>query len=71
MTKSSKSNFQKALKTITSVVETQLSKFPSELADAKREKINQIASSAASRSRGKSLKLSRTRASRLSTRSRA
>ena len=71
MTKPKKASFEKALKTIADVVEGQLSKLPPEIADAKRKEINLIASTAARRARGKPLKPSRTRASRLSSRSRA
>jgi hypothetical protein len=71
MAKTSKANFGKALKVITQIVEEQLAKLPPEVADAKRGKIHQIAASAGPRVRGKSLKPSRTRASRLSARSRA
>ena len=69
MTKARKSDFQKTLDMITDIVERQLSKLPPEIADAKRKEIHRIASSAGSRGRGKSLKPSRTRGNRLSTRS--
>jgi hypothetical protein len=71
MTKTRKAGFQKVLDIISEVVEEQLSNLPPEMADSKRKKIHQIASSAGSRARGKSLKPSRTRARRLSARSRA
>jgi hypothetical protein len=71
MPKTRKASFQKTLKIISDVVEGQLMKLPPEVADAKRKKIHQIASTAGPRVRGKSLKPSRTRASRLSARSHA
>ena len=71
MTKARKAGFKKVLQILTDVVEGQLSKFPLEVADAKRKKIHRIASSGGPRGRGKSLKPSRTRANRLSVRSRA
>ena len=52
MTKSSTVDFRKALRIITEVVEGQLSKLPSKVADKKRERIHQIASKAGLRSRG-------------------
>lgn len=71
MTKARKTSFQKALKVIVDVVEGQLSKLPAEVADAKREKIREIAASVGPRGRGKPLRPSRTRASRRSARSHA
>jgi hypothetical protein len=71
MTKTRKAGFQKTIKIISDVVESQLSKLPPDVAVAKREKIHQIAASAGQRGRGKPLKPSRTRASRLSIRSHA
>jgi hypothetical protein len=71
MTKTKKTSFQKALKVIADLVEGQLLKLPPEVADAKREKIRQIAASVGPRGRGKPLRPSRTRASRLSARSHA
>lgn len=71
MTKTRKAEFQKVLNAISDVVESQLSKLPPEVADSKRKKIHEIASNAGQRARGKSLKPSRTRASRLSARSHA
>ena len=71
MVKTKKAGFQKALKIIVDVVEGQLSKLPPEIADAKRKRINRIASSAGRPARGKLSKPSGTRANRLSTRSRA
>jgi hypothetical protein len=71
MAKTRKASFQRSLKTIVDVVEGQLVKLPPDVADAKRDKIHQIASSAGHGGRGKLLKPSRTRASRPSARSRA
>ena len=71
MVKSKKASFEKALKIIAGVVEGQLAKLPPEIADAKRKKIDRIAASAGRPARGKLSKPSRTRARRLSTRSRA
>jgi hypothetical protein len=71
MAKTRKAEFRKVLNVISEIVEGQLSKLPPEVADAKRKKIHQIASSAGQRARGKSLKHSRTRVNRLSARSHA
>jgi hypothetical protein len=71
MSKTKRTSFEKTLEIIADVVEGQLSKLPPEIADAKRKKISLIASSAGRPARGKLSKPSRTRARRLSTRSRA
>ena len=70
MTKTREAEFQKILTLITDAVEGQLSKLPPEVAETKRQKIHQIASSFSESVLGKSSKRARTRANRLSARSR-
>jgi hypothetical protein len=70
MTKTRKAEFQKILSLITDAVEGQLSKLPPEVAETKRKKIHQIASSFSESVLGKSSKRARTRANRLSARPR-
>jgi hypothetical protein len=71
MTKTRKAEIQKILDLITGAVEGQLSALPPEVAETKRKKIHQIASSFSQSVLGKSSKRARTRANRLSARSRA
>ena len=70
MTKKKDANLQKVLDVIADFVEGQLSKLPSEIAEAKRKQVNQILSGATRPARKKNPKPSRPRAKRPSRRPR-
>lgn len=70
MTQKKDANLQKVLDVIANFVEGQLSKLPSEIAEAKRKQVNQILSSAIRPARKKNPKPSRPRAKRPSRRPR-